>query len=567
MLGSDAILEILEKYTVDSVFGLIGETSFPLYGRWENHPDIRHLLARDERNSAIMADGYSRAGDRPGICEVPGVGASYTLPGIVEAYYSGTPMIVLSSDIALSHEKRNFLTEYDKSSMFSNVTKEYISVNRGGDIPRLLRRAFRVATTGRMGPVFIRFPMNTYEEEVSEREIYAQEVFGRYPSIRIMPDEDSILRALHYLGSSSMPVIIAGQGVLLSHAEEELETFSSLMRIPVGTTISGKGAISELGALSIGVVGSRGGTEFSNGIISSADLIFFIGTNADSASTSEWRNPPLFSRGRSIIHLDISEAELGNNYPTDLFLYGDAKLTLARLVKLAKQVKVNRRELADIARKKKQALELQKKLEEKTFRSVNPIKFVKALQELVPADSIITADPGTGAIYSSAYFKVGRPGRKFIFNYSVGGLGFSLPAAIGAYYARGGTALSLTTDGSFGFFEGELETMKRYNPDVKVIMVNNGSFGWIRATMLAHFGKIVGETDFAPVDYSKIAEAHGIPYGKIDRDGDIIERVKGMLKDTGPFFLEVLTEPEDQIIPPVPEWKSIVRRKRADYLG
>jgi len=567
MKGADAILEILAEYSVSHVFGLIGETSFPLYESWSRHPEINHILARDERNAVIMADGYSRAGKRPGISEVPGVGASYILPGMVEANNSGTPMIILSSDISLSSEKRNFLTEYDKSAIFRSVTKEYISVNTGNDIPRLLRRAFRATTTGRMGPVFVRFPINVYEEDVPEKEIYAQGIFSTYPSLRVSPDDQLIEEFLKIIARSSFPVIVAGQGVLLSHGENELQDFAEYMNIPVGTTISGKGAVSEEWELSIGVVGSRGGTDFSNNVLSSADLIIFVGTNADSASTSEWRNPPYFANGRKIVHIDISEFELGNNYPTDLFLLGDAKLILTKLLNKAKIANLRRSTPSNFIEKRQEALAIQDKLIDKKFSSTNPMRLVKAIQEVVPDSSVIAADPGVGAIYSSAYFKVKSPGRKFIFNYSVGGLGFSLPAAIGAFFATNKTTLSLTTDGSFGFFEGELETLARYKPEVKVILVNNGSFGWIRATMLSHFDRIIPGADFVPTDYSKVAAAHNIPYEVVQNDSEIQEKMKLAISTPGPFIVEVVTEPEDKIVPPVPEWKSTAKRHGREYLG
>ncbi|MGC8617914.1 MAG: thiamine pyrophosphate-binding protein [Thermoplasmata archaeon] len=567
MKGSDVVLEMLRQYSVSHVFGLIGETSFPLYESWARNSEINHILVRDERNAAIMADGYSRAGNRPGICEVPGVGASYILPGVIEANISGVPLLVLSSDISLYSEKKNFLTEYDKYSLFKWVTKEYISINRGADIPRLIRRAFRVATSGKMGPVFVRFPIDVYNDEVPENEIYAQPIFSAYPSIRMAPSEDLIAETLNLIEKSVNPVIVAGQGVLLSNAASELQKFAEYMKIPVGTTISGKGAVSEEWELSIGVVGSRGGTDFSNDVISSSDLVMFIGTNTDSASTSEWRNPPHFKSGRKIIHIDISEFELGNNYQTDLFLQGDAGLTLSKLLNEAKRRGLSKITPPEFRDKKKEAEAIVEKMLGRELGSVNPIRLVKALQEQIPAESVITADPGIGAIYASAYFKVKNPGRKFIFNYSVGALGFSLPAAIGAFFATNKASFSLTADGSFGFFEGELETISRYQPEVKIILINNGSFGWIRATMLSHYGKIIPGAAFGPTNFMKIAEAHHIPYEVIEKDSEMEDKMRTAVKTPGPFMLEIVMAPEDVIVPPVPEWKDAAKKYRREYLG
>ncbi|MEM3489985.1 MAG: thiamine pyrophosphate-binding protein, partial [Nitrososphaerota archaeon] len=459
------------------------------------------------------------------------------------------------------------LTEYDKSTIFTSITKEYISINNGKDIPRLIRRAFRAATSGRMGPVLIRFPINVYYDEVDDAEIYSQNFFSTYPSLRVSPEDHLIDESIKLIEESTFPVIIAGQGVLLSHAENELQEFASYMSIPVGTTISGKGSISEEWELSIGVVGSRGGTNFSNGIVSLADLIIFVGTNTDSASTSEWKNPPLFKEGRKIIQIDISELELGNNYRTDVFLMGDAKVTLSKLLYRAKNKGIRKIVSPSFTNKKKEALRLVDKLLNKNFKSINPLKIIEALRETVPEDSIIAADPGVGAIYASAYFRVKAAKRKFLFNYSIGGLGFSLPAAIGAYFATKTTTISLTTDGSFGFFEGELETLNRYKPDVKVIILNNESFGWIRAAMLSHFDKVIPGADFSPTDYSKVAAGHYIPYEVAYKDSELKEKIKIAIKTPGPFILEIATEPEDVIIPPVPEWKEASQKHKRKYLG
>lgn len=565
MNGAESILKTLSNYSVSHVFGLVGETSFPLYESWEEYPNVKHIFARDERNVAIMADGYSRAGAKPGVCEVPGVGASYSIPGLIEAYKSGVPIIVLSSDISIDSVKKNFLVEYDKSPLFNSVTKEFININTGKDIPRLLRRAFRVATTGKMGPVFVNFPMNVYLEDVNEDDLYVQKEFSGYPALRSSPDESLLDETLRSIEKSSFPLIISGQGVLLSHAEQELFQFAEALQIPVGTTMSGKGAFPENNPLSIGVVGSRGGTSFSNGITEKADLVFFIGTNTDSSSTYRWKYPPQTKKDRVIIHLDISESELGNNYPTDIFLYGDAKLTLSRLVKKTtmKKRKIISNFVADKAKTDKVVYELSNL---KT-KFVNPLLLIKSLEDLVPQDSIITADPGTGAIYSSAYFKVKAPKRKFIFNYSIGALGFSLPAAIGAYFATGRKVICLTTDGNFGFFEGELETVRRHNMDIKIILLNDGSFGWIRAAMLADNGKLLQGTDFSNVDYSKIASGHNLKFDRIERNSEVVEKLNHSLNQDGPTMIEVISLPEDKLLPPVPEWRPTAVKLGIKYMG
>ncbi|WMT51734.1 MAG: thiamine pyrophosphate-binding protein [Ferroplasma sp.] len=560
MNGARSILEMLKKYHVDHVFGLIGETSFPLYYEWESFEGINHISGRDERNVAIMAEAYARVSSKPGVCEVPGVGASYTLPAIVEAYTSGTPLIELSSDISTDSMKKNVLTEYDKTFMFSGVTRKVLNVATPGDIPRMIRYGFRIATTPPSGPVFINFPLNVYKEGVSESELYSDDTFSRFPSIRQSCDDASIARAAKMVVEASRPVIICGQGVLYSGAWAPILELSEMLSIPVGTTISGKGSFPENHPLSIGVVGSRGGSEISRNEVDSADLIFFIGTNTDSASTSWWKSPNP-SRHVQIIQLDSDVSQLGNNYKIAIGLLGDALEVLSRINILIRKI-VQKRKYSNEILDARNIWESSFIGSVKYNSHVNPAKFIKYLMEYDEKFRIITADPGVGAIYTSAFYRCTKPGRKFLFNYSAGGLGFALPAAIGAYYAAGSTIVCLTSDGSMGFVQGELETVARYNIGVKVFIFNNRSFGWIRATMVSDYGRILSGIDFYDTKYSKIADAFSMKYIRIERDSDIEPGIKDAFSDSSPVIIEVMVLPEDKLLPPVPEWKHIADNAR-----
>ncbi len=546
------------------MFGLVGETSFGLYRSWRDGP--KHVFGRDERNVAIMADAYARFSYHVGVAEVPGVGASYVLPALTEAYSSCTPMVVLVSDVQSRHEKRNTLTEYDKWGMFSSVVKEYINVYSASEIPRLMGRAFRVASSGRMGPVVLRFPSDVYGGVVEEASTYGDQAFGVFPSMRFCADDSSIIDALRLLDQAQRPVMVCGQGVLLSGAWDEVLALAEALRVPVGTTITGKGCFPEFHPLSIGVVGSRGGTKLSNKVVSEADLVFFVGTNTDSANTSGWTLPSTGGAVK-IIHLDVDERSLGNVYG-GLYLHGDAKLTLHRMLELLGSRRHSDRWLR-LESMKTEYEEHVSSLMKADSRPVHPLKFIRELEGFVDNNTYVTADPGVGAIYSSAYLRTRDPGRRFLYNYSVGGLGYSLPAAVGAYFATRGRVLCLTTDGSMAFFEGELETLRRYNADVKVFVFNNGGFGWIRAAMVADYGAIISEdaTRFTQVDYAKLADAHGVPYTLIDQASDLSRQLGDALSDSGPALIEVPTLSEDRLVPPVPEWEAFARKLGLEYVG
>ncbi|AAY80489.1 thiamine pyrophosphate-binding protein [Sulfolobus acidocaldarius] len=558
MKASKSLLELLDKYNVKHVFGLVGETSFPLYDAFNDYPNITHVFARDERNAVIMADAYARFSYKPGIVEVPNVGAPYTLPGLAEANISGIPIIMFVSDIPTYVEKRNMLTEHDNSYL-NKLSKEFLSVNDPSQLPRVVRRAFRVATTGRTGPVVVKIPMNIYDGEVSDEEVYSQPEFSVYPSLRFMPDPERITEALKILYSAKNPVIVCGQGVLLSNASEEVVKLAEALSIPVATTITGKGSFPETHPLSIGVIGARGGTRFSNKILAEADVVFLIGTNTDSANTWDWRLP---SSKSTIIQLDVSERELGNNYKV-IPLLGDAKLTLKEMIRMIREVKRNQ-SISEIEREKRGFEQFVESLANEKTELTNPVRFMKILSEFVDEKTFLVVDPGTGAIFSSAYLKLKLAGRRIMYNYSMGGLGYALPALIGAYFATGGRILSITTDGNLFFNLGELETVKRLNVNAKIFVFNNKSFGWIRAAMLSKYGRVLSGTEISEIDYSKLASSFGIDYLRIEKSEEIESVTKEALVDDSPKFIEVLVKSEDKVIPPVPDWREI---KDGKFMG
>jgi len=567
MKAAKVFLEMLKEYEVDCVFGLPGETTLPIYVEWLNYPDIKHIMARDERSAAYMADGYARVSFKPGIVEAPSAGAAHILPAIVEAYKASIPLIAITTDVPLHMEKKNMLTGFNQSSLFSGVTKETHTITKSEEIPYIIRRAFRIATTGKPGPVHIRIPMDILEQDVNLRDIYAQKDFVRYPGHRFTAEAEKVMEATDLLLQSGKPLIICGQGVLLSQAWDEVIKLAELLRIPIGTTITGKGVINSDHPLSIGVIGSRGGTSFSNKIVDEADTIFYIGCNTDSAATDNWTLPSPYN-GKNIIHLDVSEVEAGNVYKTCVIMIGDAKATLKLMIKLAKEKTYDNtarslwvKTISEL--REKYNTELKEKLQK--IKSLHPLKILKALENYIPEKHIIVADAGVSAIYTSAFWPVRKPGRSLIFNYSMGSLGYSLPASVGAYMAKPDhTIVTLMGDGSFGFVAGEFETVRRINANIKIFLYNNRSFGWIRATLHFKYKAKYFSTDFCEVDYCKIAEGYRIPAYSVNSLHDLNEIFKRVFREEGPAFIELKVEPEDKEVPPVPKWVKACADKEVE---
>jgi len=571
MNASRALLEMLRGYDVEHVFGLPGETTLPLYKEWLDFPEIEHVMARDERSAAFMADAYARFSFKPGVCEGPSVGSTHMIPGVAEAYKASVPMVVITTDIPLRYERRNMLTGIDQTAMYQGITKEAITVTEASELPNTVRRAFRLATTGRPGPVHLRLPYDVLEADVEEPRLYVQGDFSRYPGHRPVAQEDKIMEALKLLGSAQRPAIVCGQGVLFSQAWEEVLELAELYGVPVGTTINGKGAMPETHPLSIGVTGARGGTSLSNRVLAEADVIFYVGCSTDSAGTDRWTLPPVDTEAK-IIHLDISEAEAGNNYPTSVVMMGDAKATLRAMLEASSAKAGSPTELPRIRAIREEAAEYDRyiaELEGSDEEPLHPLRFVKELSEALPLDHALVLDVGVSAIYTSTFYRVPRAGRSLVFNYAMGSLGYAIPASIGVRYARPDSCVvALVGDGSFGFTAGELETVARVGGNNNIVLFNNLSYGWIRAEWLLSYGQeyVDFATRFRPVDYVKIAEGFGLRAYRVERPGGLGPTLREAFGLDEPTFTEVRVLPEDELVPPVPSWTREARRQGVRHI-
>ncbi|MGE0876924.1 MAG: thiamine pyrophosphate-binding protein, partial [Burkholderiales bacterium] len=454
MTGAEAMVEMLQKHGVEIIFGLCGDTSLPFYDALARLPHgMRHILTRDERHAAYMADGYARVSGRVGVCEGPsGGGATYILPGLVEANESSVPILAITSDISVSSRGRYTLTELDQGALMRPLTKWNAVIDRAADIPRVVRAAFNEMTSGRPGSAHIALPYDVQGGPVERADVWADPSLGCYPSRRVGADPFHVELAAKLLRGAQRPVCIVGGGVVIAGAEGELQELAERLSMPVATTISGQGSISEEHPLAVGVVGSNGGTPETRGIVDQADLVFFIGCRAGSVTTERWRHP---APGKTkVIHLDVDPKVPGTTYRVDVPLVGDAKLALAAL-----------NEALDSTRRTLDAAAVQKAREAKfaRFRAladsddapVKPERVVAELAKALDADAIVVADPGTPCPYLSAYYPVRKTGRTLYSNRAHGALGYSLSSAVGAHFGRPGVkTVAVMGDGSFGMCVG-----------------------------------------------------------------------------------------------------------------
>ena len=556
LTGAEALVRMLEAHGVTHMFGLCGDTTLPFYDALARMDHgIRHILTRDERHAAYMADGYARVTNRPGICEGPsGGGATYILPGVVEANESSVPILAITSDVATTSRGRYPLTELDQPALFRPLTKWNAALDDAARLPAMVRAAFRAMTTGTPGATHLVLPFDTQKAPVDEGEIWADPRHRAWPAERAGPDPDMIEAAAAILSRAKSAVAICGGGPVLSGATAALHRVATLLDMPVATTVSGQGAIAESDPLALGVVGSNGGIPATRAIVDRADVVLFIGCRAGSVTTERWLSP---GRGATIIHIDSDPMVIGANYPTKVAIPADARLALAALADaldtrtaLSGQGGTAR---ARAAWKARMAAFAPRAASRET--PIRPEVVIAALMDILDDDAIIVADPGTPCPYFSAYYRWRKPGRHFITNRAHGALGYALGAAMGAHLGRPSVkTLAVMGDGSFGFTCGEFETMVRHNMPITSIVFSNAAFGWIKAGQDAGFGRRYYNVDFNRTDHAAVASAFGVKSWTVTDPDALPGVLRQAIGHDGPTLVDIHARPLHKAAAPVSEW-------------
>ena len=556
MTGAEAMVRMLQANGVTQMFGLCGDTSLPFYDALQRlDHGISHILTRDERHAAYMADAYARVTGRPGVCEGPsGGGATYILPGVVEANESSVPILAITSDVSTTSRGKYPLTELDQVALFRPLTKWNATLDDASRLPAMLRTAFRAMTTGTPGAVHLALPFDTQKAEVDDAEIWADPRHTTYPAERAAPDMDAIREAADILASAKRAVAICGGGPVIAGAFDELARVARLLDMPVATTVSGQGAIAETDPLALGVVGSNGSSPFTRAVVDEADIVVFIGCRAGSVTTERWRSP---SRDKVIIHIDSDPMVIGANYSTAVAICADARLALAALAdELENRTGISCEDGAARAASAWQAkLAAFAELAESRESPIRPEHVIASLMRHLDDDAIICADPGTPCPYFSAHYRWRKPGRNFITNRAHGALGYALAASMGAHAGRPGVkTVAVMGDGSFGFCVGEFETIVRHNMPITAIVFSNSTYGWIKAGQNSGFGKRFYNVDFSRTDHAAVASAYGVKSWRVEDPARLDAVLAEALAHDGPTLVDVISQPLHEAAAPVSEW-------------
>ncbi|MCV2863387.1 thiamine pyrophosphate-binding protein [Albidovulum sediminicola] len=556
MTGAEALVRMLDAYEVRHIFGLCGDTTLPFYDAlYRLDHKIEHILTRDERSAAYMADGYARVTKKVGVCEGPsGGGATYILPGLVEANESSVPVLAITSDVGTRAKGHYPLTELDQQGLMRPLTKFNTVIQHADAVPDAVRTAFRTMTTGRPGSAHLGLPIDVQRGQANPDDIWADPAHARFPAYPFGADPAAVEAALDAILSARFPIVICGGGIVLAGGEAAFARFVEALDIAVATTISGQGSIAETHPNCVGVVGSNGGVPATRELVQRADLVVFIGCRAGSVTTELWRYP---AKGTRIVHIDSDPEVIGASYRTEVGVVSDARLALDALNAAleARGAQPGFGGAAAIAPLKARKWEAFHRLSSSAERPIRPERTIAALRKVLDDDAIVVGDPGTPCPYISAFYELRTTGRKLFSNRAHGALGYALSASVGAAVgAPGKKIVALMGDGSFGFTCGELETVVRLNLPITFIVFSNAVYGWIKAGQRSAFEGRYYSVDFGRTDHRAVAEAFGLRAWQVEDP----EKLEGILREAanhpGPTLVDILSQPLNEAAAPVSEW-------------
>ncbi|RDE08939.1 thiamine pyrophosphate-binding protein [Pelagibacterium lacus] len=560
MRGADILVEMLVRYEVDHIFGVPGDTNVPLYDAMRLAQDrIRHIMVRDERCGGFMADAYARLSNKPAVMEVPsGAGAMYVLPAVAEAHFSSVPMILITSDTPLRMEGQGVITELECAKLFEPVTKASWQVKSARKIPEMVRRAFRYATGGRPGAVHLVVPEDVLAETVAADAIslHAEAACTRFPSYPASPGEKDIDALIGLIAEARRPLFVAGGGASRSLAGKALQAVAEALGMPVVQTITGQSTLVDDHPLAIGVVGDNGFHPHANRAMEEADLIVYLGSKIGSVVTIGWTFPSDRVE-RKIVQIDIEATVLGNNTDNALSICADIRLALEALHdRLPQGLAVDPAWPAHLNAMRAEFWHKASAKMESDAVPLAPQRIVKALNDrLVGRPCSILSDPGTPTPHMTQLLRLVDPESSFIIPRAFGGLGYALPAVVGAYLARPHTRpIGLFGDGSFAMSMGELETLVRLDVPAILVHFSNGCFGWIKALQRLHGHNATYSVDFNRVDGAAIAEVFGARAFHVTTPDELDAAFDAAFAHDGLVFIDVEVESIADMAPPVYSW-------------
>ncbi|MBR0597623.1 biosynthetic-type acetolactate synthase large subunit [Sinanaerobacter chloroacetimidivorans] len=536
--GAEAIVRSLELEGVEVIFGYPGATVCPLYDKLSKSTKIKHILVRHEQHAGHEASGYARIKKRPGVCiTTSGPGATNLITALGTAYMDSIPLVAITGQVSSDLLGRDVFQEADMTGASEPFTKYSYLVKNAADLPRIIKEAFHIASTGRPGPVLIDIPVNVQNHKFDFYYPDEVELRGYKPTIK--GHAGQIKRVMKAINHAERPLICVGGGIFAAGGQEVFRQFIETLNIPVVSTMMGIGAVPTAHPLYMGMLGMHG-KSIANQAISDSDLLIIIGARVSDRAVLL---PAAVGKSTKIVHIDIDPAEIGKNLSTFIPVVGDAKEVLNQILDAEPSRKAD--EWTDMLKQKKSKLVLD--YDPRSY-GINPKAFVNMLSKKLPDDNIYCADVGQNQIWSAANCDV-REGR-FLTSGGMGTMGYSIPAAIGAKTAAPDkTVVAVCGDGSFQMQMMELGTICQHNVDIKIVVMKNQKLGLVCEIQKTAYKNNITAVDLCgSPDVTAIAGAYGIPAKSISSMEEAERAIEEMLNHKGTFLLECIVDEKESSV-------------------
>ena len=552
--GARILLECLSRLGIKEIFGYPGGAVIPIYDELYSFKDIKHYFARHEQGAVHEADGYARSTGKVGVClATSGPGATNLVTGIMTAHMDSIPLLAITGQVTSTLLGKDAFQESDIVGITVPITKNNYLVQDIRELPRILKEAYYIASTGRPGPVLVDIPRDIQLEEIPYDEfkkLYEQEfeLEGYNPVYE--GHKGQIKTAIKMIKDSKKPLIIAGAGILKGHAYDELKEFVDKTNIPVAMTLLGLGSFPANHELALGMIGMHG-TTYANYAANEADLVIAAGMRFDDRVTG---NPLKFLPNANIIHIDIDPAEIGKNKLIDVPIVGDVKNVLAELNRKIPKLS-HTKWLDEVAKlKKKYSLTFRKTEDDVLI----PQEILFEINKLTKGEVIVATDVGQHQMWSAQFIKFNNP-YSILTSGGAGTMGFGLPAAIGAQVANPDKkVLAIVGDGGFQMTFQELMMVKEYKLPVKIFIINNSYLGMVRQWQELFHEKRYSSVNLSyNPDFIKIGEAYGIKSIQLKTKKDLKKYLKKILESDEAVLVECIVEKEENVYPMIPAGKDV----------
>jgi len=553
MSGAQILLESLAREGVEIIFGYPGGVTLPIYDALYDH-HIKHVLVRHEENASFAAEGYARATGRAGVClATSGPGATNLTTGLVDSLLDSIPIVAITGQVPSKLIGRDAFQEADTFGITRSATKHNYLVKDIDELARTIHEAFYVAQTGRPGPVLVDVTKDVLQGKTAYHPAGAKPMLRGY-EIQNEPDDELIEEAVRFLWDAERPYVYAGGGIIASGASAELAEFSEILDAPVALTVMGLGALPGSHPNFISMLGMHGSYAANMGV-TETDALIALGVRFDDRVTGRLDK---FAPRAKVLHADIDPAELGKNRRPDIGIVGDAKRVLQRLNQELKATKPALGGLREESRRawKAQVEEWKRQHPfeyEPSETEIRPQQLVQKIDEMSNGQAVLAVDVGQHQMWAAQYVRFDGP-RQWLNSGGLGSMGFGLPAAIGAQFARPDkVVIALVGDGGFMMSLPELATVASNSLPIKIIVLNNGSLGMVRQWQQLFFNRryCAVAMDAFP-NCELLGAAFGIKGRTVEKPYDLEPAMREAFAEPGPYLLDVRVSPEENVYPMVP---------------